>query len=958
MADIQLDWLINEGDAISAIQGIENSLLGVAKASGDVNKDLSDTFKSSANAIGDMEKATKDATKQIMRNEQEVEKLDKTNRSFGNRLRGIIGDYKVFGVSLNGIIGNLQNKQKALTGTVGGLNIATKSLKTFTIALAATGIGAIVIALGAFVAALSRTQGGLDKISKVTTGFSTIIDILNQRIGAIGTALSNVFNQSFTDTISQIGQAFTGITEEIVREVSAAVELEEASQRLRDNQRELNVEYARTRAQIEQLRNLGRDETKSVEERQAAITKALKLESELEQQRISLAEENLRIIREQNALNESFTADLDAEAQAEIELERIKSESARRQRTDLQQINILKKQELDRTRQQAQAEQDRIQELNDNFNELLGSLNNRSEQANLQSLTGIDRLTGDRDIAIKEIEKFALEITEAAQAAGKELPESFNDDIQALFDNVNREFDKGREELNEKQIQDSLQSIDLQRSIAEQEVQLRTFFGNDVITAEEQKQQKILELQIASAKDQLEILKQSTSEQSDEQRAQIELQLQTLEKSLADLNAATLRGAIDRREQLALQEIELIQESSSVAIPLEEEKERKKLEAQIRFSQQRLALLRNEKGEESFEVQSAINQIELLQQRLEAIKVPDSPFESLKRKLLEAFQITDAEFEAVTSQLGNLFSSLQTRLSANLEAQISQQDALIDKLNERIGETESALDRELALKEAGFANDFALEKQNLEELQAQRDEAETKRQEAQAKANKLQLAQESISQTSSLITAAANLTKGFTAFNPIIGIALAAAAIGAMFQIFARAKANAAEATKFFKGGHLPDHLSSDEGKGEGLRIERTNIRVGGGEFIMNRKSTKKNLEFIEMLNSGMYDGVNLAKVVPMYLDAPPVAHMPIAHARVKSANAISRQPANDQNSNKGEELKVLKEGFKQMVQKVDRLTKIIEAKPDYVPISKEGYLKVTQKGTTTTKEICKGKVG
>ena len=67
-----------------------------------------------------------------------------------------------------------------------------------------------------------------------------------------------------------------------------------ANQKLRDSQRELNVETAQSVADIEKLKLIAEDITKSYEEREEAATQAFEKETELENKRIALAEEQLR----------------------------------------------------------------------------------------------------------------------------------------------------------------------------------------------------------------------------------------------------------------------------------------------------------------------------------------------------------------------------------------------------------------------------------------------------------------------------------------------------------------------------------------------------------------------------------------------------------------------------------------------------------------------------------------
>ena len=124
-----------------------------------------------------------------------------------------IGNYRdaLQGVSpqLATIIGQLESmyaglmaQRSALQASTVGLTGTSKALKLFRIALISTGIGAIVVALGALVSYLTTTQAGIDAVTSVTRPLSAMFQTVLGIIQNLGKSLFDAFKnpkQSITD---------------------------------------------------------------------------------------------------------------------------------------------------------------------------------------------------------------------------------------------------------------------------------------------------------------------------------------------------------------------------------------------------------------------------------------------------------------------------------------------------------------------------------------------------------------------------------------------------------------------------------------------------------------------------------------------------------------------------------------------------------------------------------------
>lgn len=265
--------------------------------------------------------------------EQSIKKVAKSTEDLNAEAKDAIGNFSVMGVSVNGV--------KSAFGKV--IPMAKAMFTTIKAGLISTGIGALVVAVGSLVAYFTQTKKGAEILSVAFKGVGAAISVITDRISAIGGAIIKVFKGDFKGAAEDAKNAVTGLGDEIRKETVAAIELGKAFNALRDSNRELNVETAARRSEIEALKLIAEDVTKSEQERLSAAEEAFKIENDLLAKRVANAEEALRIKREENALGESMAEDLDAEAQLEIDLFNIKQESITKQIELNNKINGIKR---------------------------------------------------------------------------------------------------------------------------------------------------------------------------------------------------------------------------------------------------------------------------------------------------------------------------------------------------------------------------------------------------------------------------------------------------------------------------------------------------------------------------------------------------------------------------------------------------------------------------------------
>lgn len=159
-------------------------------------------------------------------------------------------------------------------------------------------------------------------------------------------------------------------------------------------------------------------------------------------------------------------------------------------------------------------------------------------------------------------------------------------------------------------------------------------------------------------------------------------------------------------------------------------------------------------------------------------------------------------------------------------------------LDQRINETQQELEMEVRLYEAGYAANVGAKKKEVEDLKKQRDQA-LRDEEA---ARKRQQAIDTIEQVSSLVSASANIFKGFSKI-PIAGPVLAVAAIAAMFTAFAAAKVNAKSVTKLALGGYGNDTgviTGRTHTQGGERLLDHVEVERGEAFGVLSRPATQK----------------------------------------------------------------------------------------------------------------------
>jgi hypothetical protein len=121
----------------------------------------------------------------------------------------------------------------------GGLKSAITSFKTLRGAIIATGLGALLIAVTSLVSYFTQTERGAQKLRVVMAALGAAVGAVTDAVISLGEGLFKLFTGDFKGAIETVRKGFEGIGDEIRNDVKAAIELEQAMNRIKVAEREL-----------------------------------------------------------------------------------------------------------------------------------------------------------------------------------------------------------------------------------------------------------------------------------------------------------------------------------------------------------------------------------------------------------------------------------------------------------------------------------------------------------------------------------------------------------------------------------------------------------------------------------------------------------------------------------------------------------------------------------------------
>ena len=209
--------------------------------------------------------------------------------------------------------------------------------------------------------------------------------------------------------------------------------------------------------------------------------------------------------------------------------------------------------------------------------------------------------------------------------------------------------------------------------------------------------------------------------------------------------------------------------------------------------------------------------------------------------------------------LNTAIDSIKESISGIVDAWNAAADAALNAANAQVDAAQKTLDAEIEARNAGYANEVTTAQKELELAKKNQEQAIKEKQKAQ----KAQMAIDSITQMSSLVTASAQIWSALGGI-PYVGPALAIAAIATMWGSFAFAKIKAAQVagqTESYGDGTVELLQGGSHASGHdidlGTKPDGTRRRAEGGEYfaVINKRNSRRYGHIIPDVINAFNDG-------------------------------------------------------------------------------------------------------
>jgi len=293
-------------------------------------------------------------------------------------------EFKIMGVSLNGVKAGFASAAVTAKGMFGSIKSG----------LISTGIGAFVVLIASLVSYFTNTKRGAEMLERAMAGVGAVVSVVTDLFSSVGETAVSAFSdpkQAITDlwefikdnlmnrltgmvdgfkaagklmesalkfdwegvkegaleygqALIQVGtgmdveqqksfmKGIKDIGTEMNNEAAAAMRLKGMVQELIDEDREFSKVRAQTRQDIQKARLDALDESKTAEERLAAVQKANDLELKTTENVLEMQRRKIKVQKETMALSENMAEDLDELAALEVELIDLQTQSFQTQK--------------------------------------------------------------------------------------------------------------------------------------------------------------------------------------------------------------------------------------------------------------------------------------------------------------------------------------------------------------------------------------------------------------------------------------------------------------------------------------------------------------------------------------------------------------------------------------------------------------------------------------------------
>lgn len=325
------------------------------------------------NKMSEAERTTSEAGINLSESTKALsDKLKTLESSIGDNRRNV-GNYaegvKEGILQTNGLTG-------ATGAMVGGLKSSIDGVQSFNAALKANPIMLVV-------SVILRLMSTIEKLMNRNTELSTSLKAAFAPFKVIFERLSDWITGLFKGVAWVLENISKGvvwlldnlglISEETKKAATAAAQLEKETQRIYQAETDALVPMAQMRREMEELKNIAADQTKSAKERQAALQAAQAKLQEIKKSELGILEAKYKQIKAQNSLSYTSAEDARKEQEALAALDEAKAKYATQEKEMIGQVSGIEMQEQAKRAAAAKAaadakkkaEEDRIKAIAD-----------------------------------------------------------------------------------------------------------------------------------------------------------------------------------------------------------------------------------------------------------------------------------------------------------------------------------------------------------------------------------------------------------------------------------------------------------------------------------------------------------------------------------------------------------------------------------------------------------------
>ena len=302
-------------------------------------------------------------------------------------------EFRVMGVSLNSVKAGFASAAVTAKGMFGSIKAG----------LISTGIGAFLVLIGSLFAYFKSTKEGAEKLERAFAGVGAVVDVITDLFSSFGETVVSAFEnpkqaiadlwkaiktnivnrveglidsfgnlgdiikaafsldwegvkegaadfgesmiQTATgvdDFVGKMADGFKALGDEIENDVTAAMKLKGKLQELRQTENDFAIDRAKTRQEIQKARLEALDESKTAEERLAALQKANDLELQTTRKAIEIQKDKIKVQKETMDLSKNLQEDEDALNALEVERINMQTQSFQTQKRLATEMETLK----------------------------------------------------------------------------------------------------------------------------------------------------------------------------------------------------------------------------------------------------------------------------------------------------------------------------------------------------------------------------------------------------------------------------------------------------------------------------------------------------------------------------------------------------------------------------------------------------------------------------------------